>query len=68
MWGPLRCGMVLDILGVVGAEGVYCILATLCVCYGFVCDIRFLRCLVWCGLTTIVQSNLDNVALVNRTP
>ena len=35
--------MVLGILAVVGVEGVYYVLAVLCVCYGFVCGIRFFK-------------------------
>ena len=55
MWGPLRCeGIVLGILAVVGVEGVYYVLTVLCVCYGFVYGICFLRCLVWCALSTYV--------------
>ena len=44
-------GVVLGILVVVGVEGACCVLVVLCVCYDFVCDIHFLRCLVQCVLS-----------------
>ena len=46
---------------VVRVEDAYCVLTVLCVCYDFVCDIHFLRCLVQCVLNTYLGIGGDMI-------